>query len=203
MDCRPSRTKKPDEWVATCPEFSRSICEELRELIFRWAADLNESVNSNMLCYSGRKRVLALGAFRDHAEICFYRGAELQDPAGLFNHGLENVSIRGIKLKSMDEMDLNALRRLVQEAVALDASLAPPPVVKSNREPWPMPPELLEGLKQNPEAKKFFESLKPTYQREYMVWVGTAKREETKQKRLEETLRALAAGFKWVDRKKA
>lgn len=202
MDCRPSRTNDPDRWIATCPEFSRGICEELRELVFRWAADLSETVNSNMLCFTGRKRVLALGAFKDHAEICFYRGAELKDTAGLLNHGLENVSIRGIKLKALEELDLNALRKLVQEAVVLDASTIPPPVVITKREPWPMPPELAEGLKQNRAAAQFFDSLKPTYQREYMVWVGTAKREDTKQKRLEETLRALAAGRKWIDRKK-
>jgi len=35
------------------------------------------------------------------------------------------------------------------------------------------------------------------------VWVSTVKREETCEQRLAETLRALAAGRKWIDRKKA
>jgi hypothetical protein len=34
-----------------------------------------------------------------------------------------------------------------------------------------------------------------------MVWVGTAKREDTQQARLKETLKALAAGKKWAQRK--
>jgi uncharacterized protein YdeI (YjbR/CyaY-like superfamily) len=45
------------------------------------------------------------------------------------------------------------------------------------------------------------ERLKPTYQREYMAWIGFAKLPETQQKRLQETLKALTAGKKWAQRK--
>lgn len=201
MDCRRSRTTDPDAWVATCPEFSGSMCEALREMMLNWQPDFKESINSNMLCFSMQKRVVALAAFNRHAEICFYRGSEVADPAGLLNHGEGNLSIRGIKLTTLEGLNVAALRKLVQSAVALDHQPALPPP-KAPRQPWPMPPELAEGLKENVEAGRFFASLKPTYQREYMVWVGMAKRPETKVKRLEETLRALAAGRKWVDRKK-
>lgn len=203
MDCRASRTQDPDEWIATCPPFSKALCEELREWLFRWEPDLTESINSNMLCYSRKKRVVSLGAFNDHAEICFYRGGELPGGEKLFNHGGGNMGIRGIKLKSLDELDKGALRALVHAAVALDAQPILPPPPKVKREPWPMPPLLEEGLKKNKKAAAFFGSLKPTYQREYMVWVGIAKREDTQQARLKETLKALAAGKKWAQRKDA
>lgn len=201
MDCRASRTRDPDAWVATCPPFSKPLCEELREWIFRWEPDLTESINSNMLCFSRKKRVVALGAFNDHAEICFYRGGELPDPAKLFNHGEGNTGIRGIKLKALEELNKAALRALLHAAVVVDAQPALPPAPRVKREPWPMPPLLEQGLRANKKAAAFFASLKPTYQREYMVWVGMAKREETQQKRLEETLRALAAGKKWAQRR--
>lgn len=203
MDCRASRTTNPDLWVATCPDFSKPICEELRALIFRWEPDLQESVNSNMLCFSGHKRIVSLGAFEKFACITFFRGAELPDPAGLFNHGEGNHLIRGINLTSMNEFNAAALRTLVHAAVKLDAQVDRPPPPPKKREPLPMPPLLEKGLKQNKKAAAFFESLKPTYQREYMVWVGHAKLPETQEKRLEETLKALAAGKKWAQRKEA
>ncbi|WP_218280862.1 YdeI/OmpD-associated family protein [Verrucomicrobium spinosum] len=203
MDCRASRTQDPDDWIATCPGFTREICEELRDLIFRWEPDLKEGINSNMLCFSGRKRVCALGAFNDHVEIAFFRGGEVADPAGLFNHGLESLSIRGIKLKELSEVPKPALRAMLHAAVAVDRSpvVLPPPKVK--REPWPMPAVLDAALKKHGKAAAFFESLKPTYQREYMVWISTAKRQETLEKRLAETLSALSAGKKWAQRKEA
>ena len=56
------------------------------------------------------------------------------------------------------------------------------------------------ALKTNKKAAAFFASLAPTYQREYLVWLTTAKREETRAQRLAQTLAALAAGRKWAQR---
>jgi uncharacterized protein YdeI (YjbR/CyaY-like superfamily) len=64
-----------------------------------------------------------------------------------------------------------------------------------------MPPVLKKALQKNSAARTFFESLAPTYQREYLIWVGMAKRAETQQKRLSETIAALAGGRKWAQRK--
>jgi uncharacterized protein YdeI (YjbR/CyaY-like superfamily) len=201
MDVRRSRTKNPDQWLATCPEFSRPICEALREFIFRWEPDLTETVNTNMLCYTARKRVFALGAFVKSACVTFFRGSELPDSAGLLNQGEGNHLIRNIALTSLEGLDLAALRALMRAAVKLDAEVDRPPPAPRKREPLPMPPALAKGLKGNKAAAAFFESLKPTYQREYMAWVGFAKLPETQEKRLRETLKALAAGKKWAQRR--
>ena len=203
MDCRPSRTKDPDKWIETCPSFSKSICEELRELIFRWEPDLTESVKTNMLTFSARKSVCALGAYQRNAEIMFFRGAELHDTKRLFNSGLENVSIRDIKLTSLDQLDRAAFRALLHEAVKLDRAPALPKPPKQKRKPLPMPPHFDAGLKKNRAASAFFDSLKPTYQREYIGWNTFLKTEATREKRLAETLAALAAGKKWAQRREA
>lgn len=204
MDCRRSRTKDPDEWIATCPEGSREVCAELRELFFRWQPDLRESINSNMLCFSLRKRVCGFSGLKNHAQITFYRGSELPDPARLFNHGLENSSIHSIDLpEGIKGLDRKALRSLLAAAVALDAQPAQGKPPRLPREEWPMPEALEKALKKNRAAAAFFHELKPTYQREYKVWVGMAKQPETIARRLEETLKALASGKKWAQRKEA
>jgi len=59
-----------------------------------------------------------------------------------------------------------------------------------------MPNYLAQALKANPKAWSFFQSLAPTYQRPFVLWVHTAKREETREKRLGEALRLLASGKK-------
>ena len=201
MDVRRSRTKNPDQWLATCPHFSRPICQELRDLIFRWEPDLTETVNTNMLCYSGRKRVFAVGGFLKAACITFFRGSELPDPSGLLDASEGNHLIRNITLTRLEGLNLGALRTLMREAVKLDAQVDRPPPPPRKRKPLPLPPLLAEGLKKNKAAARFFEALKPTYQREYMAWVGFAKLPETQEKRLQETLKALAAGKKWAQRK--
>lgn len=203
---RHGRKLKPENWLDSCPEFSRPICGELQELFVRWEADLTETVKWNALCFNGRKMVCALGAFQRHVSIVFFRGTELPDPAKLFNQGEGNTNLRTIQIKTHAEfgrLDRPALKRLLHAAVELDAQADVPPLPPRKRAPWPVPSFFAKALKENKKAAAFFASLAPTYQREYLVWVSTAKREETRQQRLAQTLAALAAGLKWVDRKKA
>lgn len=201
MDVRPSRTKNPDIWLESCPEISRPLCETVREWILTWEPELSESIKWNMLCYSGQKLVCAVGGFKKWAGITFFRGAELPDANVLCNQGTENASVMTIRFASLEEIDRWALKRLLRAAVHLDETVPPPRPVREPRPLPEMPPVLKKALQRNAAARRFFESLKPTYQREYLIWVGVAKREETQQKRLEETIAALAAGRKWIDRK--
>jgi uncharacterized protein YdeI (YjbR/CyaY-like superfamily) len=201
MDVRASRTKNPDTWLDTCPEFSRLICEQLREWMFRWQPDLKESINTNMLCYSGRKRVVAIAGFKKHAQMVFFRGTELEDPAGLFFGGEGNTNIRNVNFLSLDGLNTRALRELIQSAVALDANPDIPPTPPRQREEWPMPEALAKALKKNKTAAANFEAMSKSCQREYKVWISTAKRPETIEKRLAETMQALARGKKWAQRR--
>jgi uncharacterized protein YdeI (YjbR/CyaY-like superfamily) len=48
-------------------------------------------------------------------------------------------------------------------------------------------------LKRNKQAAGFFDSLAFTNRKEYVEWIGSAKKDETKQKRLAATLEKLTA----------
>jgi hypothetical protein len=195
--------KTPDSWIDSCPEFSRPICTELRDLFLRWEPDLSESIKWGSLCFSGRKHVCALGAFQKHTSIVFFRGTELPDPAGLFHGGEGNTNIRTVRVEEPDDLDRPALRRLLHAAVELDALVDIRPLPPRRRAPWPVPDFFTQALKAHRKAAAFFASLAPTYQREYLVWLTAAKRAETREQRLAQTLAALAAGRKWAQRKLA
>lgn len=66
----------------------------------------------------------------------------------------------------------------------------------STRPDLSMPLELSARLKRNKKAEIFFTSLAPSYQRQYISWVATAKREETRQHRAEEAIALLGRGEK-------
>jgi uncharacterized protein YdeI (YjbR/CyaY-like superfamily) len=75
-----------------------------------------------------------------------------------------------------------------------------PPASRSGDAPapsvWVLPSYMEEALKANPRAWKHFEQLAPSYRRMYIGWIDSAKRDETKQRRLREALSLLAAGKK-------
>jgi hypothetical protein len=58
------------------------------------------------------------------------------------------------------------------------------------------PDDLKMLLGKNKAAQKFFDSLSFTNRKEYAVWISSAKKEETRVKRLEQTLEKLLAGLK-------
>ena len=54
-----------------------------------------------------------------------------------------------------------------------------------------VPPELVEALAKDERARLNFEKLAPSYRRQFIYWVGTAKREETRRKRVVEAVRMI------------
>lgn len=60
--------------------------------------------------------------YRDKVKLTFARGAELEDPRGLFNSSLEGNARRAIDFHEGDKIDEAALKALVRAAVALNVS---------------------------------------------------------------------------------
>jgi hypothetical protein len=63
-----------------------------------------------------------------------------------------------------------------------------------------IPYSVAQILKNNSEAKEFFEKLSFTDRKEYMKWIESAKKEQTRQKRLEEFLIKLNNKQKFSDK---
>ena len=71
-----------------------------------------------------------------------------------------------------------------------DNSYAPRPVIPD------LPAYIAKALKANPKAWEFFRELAPTYRHHFVVWIHMAKRPETRERRIRESIRLLAAGKK-------
>ncbi len=205
MDVSRPKTRDPEEWLEMAPDFSRPLTLRVREWIQRCEPDLEEAIKWNTLTFSGRKLVCGLSACKKHLGIVFFRGTELNDPARLFNPiGEGNTNILSIRITTLEDLDRRAFETLLHEAVELDDRRDVLPAPKIRRERWPVPDFFSAALaqKKNRKAAEGFAKLSPSCQREYLVWLTTAKREETRTARLTQTLAALAHGRKWIDRKK-
>jgi len=60
--------------------------------------------------------------YKDKVKMTFAKGASLEDPAGLFNSSLEGNTRRAIDIHEGEEIDGEALKALIGEAVALNES---------------------------------------------------------------------------------
>ena len=57
-----------------------------------------------------------------------------------------------------------------------------------------LPRYIRDAFKKRPVARQYFERLPPSYRRQYVGWIDSAKKTETKARRLAEAIRLLAAG---------
>jgi hypothetical protein len=60
--------------------------------------------------------------YKKVVKMTFAKGASLEDPSGLFNSSLEGNTRRAIDFQEDDEIDEEALKALIREAVDLNAS---------------------------------------------------------------------------------
>jgi uncharacterized protein YdeI (YjbR/CyaY-like superfamily) len=59
-----------------------------------------------------------------------------------------------------------------------------------------VPAYIEQAIKRDRAAWKFFQALAPSHRRNYIRWIDSAKREETKARRMQEAIKLMAAGEK-------
>ena len=62
--------------------------------------------------------------YKNVVKLTFAKGAELEDPSGLFNSSLEGNTRRAIDFHAGEKIDERALKALIRAAVTLNASRA-------------------------------------------------------------------------------
>jgi uncharacterized protein YdeI (YjbR/CyaY-like superfamily) len=96
--------------------------------------------------------------------------------------------------------NLERLRHLLAEGKMTEAGLAvlhPDPSYQPAERSGPeAPPFLEEALKQSPAAWESFQRLAPSHRKNYVRWITEAKKDETRQRRLQEAIRKLEADEK-------
>ena len=60
--------------------------------------------------------------YKSVVKITFFKGASLDDPAGLFNSSLDGNVRRAIDIREGEKVDAGAFKALIRAAVALNAS---------------------------------------------------------------------------------
>jgi hypothetical protein len=101
-------------------------------------------------------------------------------------------------LAPMAGQHILGLRKDIRAAIGKDHGETVLVVIEPDTEPRtvPLPDELETALDENPKARDFFNSLSYTNQKEYARWVESAKKAETKDRRLAKTIENLLAGVK-------
>lgn len=108
--------------IAELADWRGHMLDRLRTLILEAAPGIIEEWKWDTAVWSNKGNVVAVGAFKDHIKLNFFKGAALQDPHKLFNAGLDAKATRAIDLHEGDNINESDLQELIRAAVNYNAS---------------------------------------------------------------------------------
>jgi len=111
-----------DARIAELGDWRGETLAQVRSLIKQADPDVVEEWKWRNPVWS-HEGILCTGeTYKDKVKMTFAKGASLDDPAGLFNSSLGGNTRRAIDLQEGEQIDGEALKDLIREAVALNSA---------------------------------------------------------------------------------
>lgn len=116
-----------DKMIADLGDWRGTLLSQVRSLIHEVAPDVIEEWKWRGAPVWSRQGMLAVGnAHKGKVKLTFFHGAQLRDPGKVFNNGLDGNKWRAIDMDEGYKLNKSAFKRLLQEAVAYNASHSVP-----------------------------------------------------------------------------
>lgn len=149
------------------------------------------------------KNVLGIGAFKSYVGLWFFNGSFLKDKEQqLYNaQKSKTKGMRQWRFSSVKEMDEKLIAKYLKEAIQnqKDGKVNK---LGRNTNPVIIPVEFEKEMNKDPKLKDAFEEFSKSKQREFMNYISDAKREATKQTRLEKIIPMILNGMGLYDKYK-
>jgi hypothetical protein len=119
-----SASERLDERIAELGDWRGETLGEVRRIIKEADPDVVEQwkwvkpTNPGTPVWSHNGDICTGETYKSVVKLTFFKGASLDDPAGLFNSSLDGKVRRAIDIKEGDEVDEAALKDLIRAAVA-------------------------------------------------------------------------------------
>lgn len=207
-----------DGYIENAAEFAQPILKRLRKLIHRACPQVVETIKWGIPYFEYHGLLVGMAAFKQHVSFGFWRSKQMSDPAKLFDRGpkASMCNVRAAKVGDLPADDV--ILQYLAEAIQLNEDAAEgtrqprtnsraksgtrsavskltPQATKTGRGRVVVPAipvDLREQLASHSPAKKFFTDLSPGAQRDYIVWIESAKRPATRASRLATTIAQLS-----------
>jgi len=182
-----------DAYIAKSADFAQPVLRHLRQVVQAGCPDVEETIKWGMPHFYYRGKNMAhMAAFKAHCGFGFWHGDQVTgaeaDRSAMGQFG---------RIATVKDLPPKAeLLKLVRKAAALiDAGDQVPRAPKPAPKPsLPAPADLLAALRRSAAARRTFEGLPPSGQRDYIEWLLEAKQAATREKRLAQAIEWMEEG---------
>jgi uncharacterized protein YdeI (YjbR/CyaY-like superfamily) len=193
MRMAPMGTRDPriDAYIAKSADFAKPILTHLRDIVHEACPEVEETIKWGFPNFTYRGILCSMASFKEHCAFGFWKGALVMEGStdGAMGQFGRITAIAELPSKKVLTGYIKKAMQLNEAGVKSPARAKP--VAKKA---VAVPDDLARALKKNTKARATFEGFSPSQRREYIEWIVEAKREETRQRRLETAIEWLAEG---------
>jgi uncharacterized protein YdeI (YjbR/CyaY-like superfamily) len=185
-----NRDPRIDQYIDKAGDFAKPILQHIRELVHQTIPGAGEAVKWGMPHFTHNgKNIAGMAAFKAHCAVMVHGDGRQEQRDGMGSYGKLN------SLKDLpDDSELAAKLVEARERIEQLGSAVKRPAKPKPKAALPVPQDFEAALRDNPAARATFDGLPPAQRREYVEWVGDAKLDATRAKRLATSIEWLAEG---------
>ncbi|WP_340074918.1 YdeI/OmpD-associated family protein [Leptobacterium sp. I13] len=157
---------------------------------------MNETIKWGAPVYTiDGKNIVGLGAFKSYVGLWFFQGALLKDEKKVLVNAQEGktVAMRQLRYNSITAIDESLVKNYVLEAIQNQKKGREIKPVKNK--PLTIPGILKAGFIKQPELEAYFNKYTLSKKREFVEYIGSAKRESTQKTRLKKIIPMILQGI--------
>jgi uncharacterized protein YdeI (YjbR/CyaY-like superfamily) len=193
----PTKDPRIDAYIERAADFAKPILKRIRRLVHTGCPDVEETVKWQHPTFVYKGILCGMAAFKQHCALGFWKGKLLFKDDKADRSAQEQAMGQFGRITSLSDLPADSLLlRYVREAARLNEEGVKIPSGSKARvkQELAVPGYLVAALKKNTRALETFERFSPSHKREYVEWLTEAKRDETRDKRLETAIVWMAEG---------
>lgn len=187
--------KQVDAYIANTQDFAQPILTHLRNLIHQTHPDIVETMKWGMPHFEYKGIVASMAAFKQHVAFGFWKERLIPGIKKYTHRKDEAMGSMGRITKLSDLPPDEVLTTFIQKAVELNEKGIK--VVKKGKKTernLDIPDYFMKLLRKNKKTLETFERFSFSNKKEYVEWITEAKTEETRNRRIAQSLEWLAEG---------
>ena len=188
-----TRDPRIDAYIARSAEFARPILTHVRAVVHGACPEAEETLKWGSPTFMYQGMLCGMAAFKQHCAFGFWKGSLIVGPDG--RNADQAMGQFGRITMQSDLPSKKVLSGYVKQAMRLNAEgTAVKRASKKPKPPLRVPTALRLALEKNRKARETFEGFSPSNKRDYVEWISEAKAEETRQRRLAQSIEWMAQG---------
>lgn len=190
-----TRDKRIDAYIARSAGFAQPILSYLRDVVHEGCPEVEETMKWSFPHFMYKGILCSMASFKGHCAFGFWKGSLVMDGArGKSTEAMGQfgriTALKELPPKSTLLAYVKKARQLNDEGVKVLQKARP----RGEKKDLVVPDEFLAAVKKNKKALATFEGFPYSHKKEYVQWVGEAKTDETRNRRLATSVEWLSKG---------